>query len=463
MHLSINDLQVSKMMKQLNKNTYEKGQAIILVAFLMVGMLAMVGLAVDGGGLYFMDRDLQNAVDGAVMAATYAKCVGGDVEFAGHDSARKSGFVDGVDNVQVVVDPHYAPPGEPSGNYVYVSITAKKPSYFIQIVYDGPLTVTANGVGYCKVSDTAVAGKALFAACVGSDPNDDAIQLNVSGTCSGEIVGGIHSNANATGNEGLCVQGDVSTSGDASGLDGLVDTDGDGTYETDIDNTVAEGVPTADFPFRWRIEEFSLSTAKYPTRIRNRYGSDNYLSYTGTLVLHGDDLVNEFALLGLADPTLEPVLVYVNGDIDISRGTTATYYVTFVATGEIKLGGSMVGVNWANAGMAPVAGIPTNWTYDSSKNGMDYLFLYSEKNTISSTPKCKADGGTQVIKFDLNGTSWNGIIFAPDGFVQISGSSSQTSFGAIWAQGISYSVSNMTLVFDPEILPKDPPEIGFGK
>ncbi len=46
----------------------ESGQAIVLVAILMVGLVAVVGLVTDGGLVFSQRRDLQNVADAAALA-----------------------------------------------------------------------------------------------------------------------------------------------------------------------------------------------------------------------------------------------------------------------------------------------------------------------------------------------------------------------------------------------------------
>lgn len=41
----------------------QSGQAIVLMALMMLGLMAALGLAIDGGGLFFLHRDTQNATD----------------------------------------------------------------------------------------------------------------------------------------------------------------------------------------------------------------------------------------------------------------------------------------------------------------------------------------------------------------------------------------------------------------
>src|SRR6266568_1727976 len=47
----------------------QKGQAIVLIALLLLVLFAMLGLAIDSGRAYVDKRDLQTAVDAAALAA----------------------------------------------------------------------------------------------------------------------------------------------------------------------------------------------------------------------------------------------------------------------------------------------------------------------------------------------------------------------------------------------------------
>ena len=56
------------MNKHLSKRK-QQGQAIVIIAAALVGLLALVALAVDGGNAFAQRRNAQNAADGAAMAA----------------------------------------------------------------------------------------------------------------------------------------------------------------------------------------------------------------------------------------------------------------------------------------------------------------------------------------------------------------------------------------------------------
>ena len=49
----------------------QKGQAIVLVALILVALFGFLGLAVDGGRGYLDRRGMQGAVDAAALAAAY--------------------------------------------------------------------------------------------------------------------------------------------------------------------------------------------------------------------------------------------------------------------------------------------------------------------------------------------------------------------------------------------------------
>jgi hypothetical protein len=140
------------------RRTSERGQTVVLVALLMVGLLAATGLAIDGGLTMKLRRDAQNASDAAALAAApevanYRMGIAvshQDVMRAAHDFAERNGVEDSDgnpgneinDNVTLrYVDednnllPEHAggsPPEEATGAYVEVKIEGD-PS-FIQVV-----------------------------------------------------------------------------------------------------------------------------------------------------------------------------------------------------------------------------------------------------------------------------------------------------------------------------------------
>jgi hypothetical protein len=150
------------------QNKRDQGQAIILVAFLMVLLLAITGVAIDGGGLYFLWRDVRNATDAAAIASVYTLCVQGEDsgwQEAAIFSAEESGFFndydgtephddhDGDGNITIVEVDHPDAaefPGKDPNYLVEVTITAEKTAFFIQVLGQDELIVSASTVAECS-------------------------------------------------------------------------------------------------------------------------------------------------------------------------------------------------------------------------------------------------------------------------------------------------------------------------
>ncbi len=66
-----------------NPQQQQRGQAILIMAFAVIALAALVGLAIDGGRLYTLRRQAQNAADATALAATrelaslLSKCASG--------------------------------------------------------------------------------------------------------------------------------------------------------------------------------------------------------------------------------------------------------------------------------------------------------------------------------------------------------------------------------------------------
>ncbi len=153
--------------KRFSLHRLQSGQAVILIAFMMIALLASLGLAIDGGGMFFLYRDVQNAADAGMRAAVYARCTNNraddavidqSVLDAALDAVADNGFTD--NGSTVIVDVNIppssgpaapVPPSDPGDrHFVEVIVEAVKPSYFIYLVYKGELRVEGRAVGECN-------------------------------------------------------------------------------------------------------------------------------------------------------------------------------------------------------------------------------------------------------------------------------------------------------------------------
>lgn len=137
----------------LNQKT-EKGQAIVLIVFAIIGLVGMTGLAVDGGRMYAERIQAQNAAENAALAGALALCRGRTIATDALAVAAQNGFDDNGTNNWVDVE---YPPVSGSyiglSNYIEVVVRSSVPSTFAQVIYDGPLRVTGRSVSMC---DTGV-------------------------------------------------------------------------------------------------------------------------------------------------------------------------------------------------------------------------------------------------------------------------------------------------------------------
>jgi len=121
----------------------ESGQTLVIVALLLVGLVAMLGLVLDGGGMYMQRRRMQNAADaGAIAGAVVLAQDGSDAEAeAKATEYTLSHNQAGV--CEVIID----------GARIAVTARVQYPTTFARIVGLNQVTVTARAVaGYAPVT-----------------------------------------------------------------------------------------------------------------------------------------------------------------------------------------------------------------------------------------------------------------------------------------------------------------------
>lgn len=389
----------------------ESGQAIVLVALVMVALIGILGVALDGGGMYFLYRDAQNTADAAAVAASYARCTGGgysSIRKAAVDTANDNGFIEGDRNTVINVE---NPPtdGTAAGDdhYTEVTITADKPSYFVHLIYNGPLRVTAKAISYCDPPFNPADLPPIWA---GSTTCQDTVNWTGS---SGYVEGGIFSN------------NEIKFGGGGQGNEIVGPTEAVNNIQTSAsDNATFDPAPVTGV----EIENGPLSHYRV-----NDFGPGGSVWERATIrqsiTSHADDPdysdgQHKWALNG-SHRTLEG-LYYVDGDVVLGNGLTyGINGVTIVATGSIKgSGGAMM------------------------KYYIDGLMLISG----AQSSNC----GDNVIDISGNHSLWFGVIWAPRGGINISGSEI-TIYGALIGDTIDISGSSLKLYADPDILPPRPP------
>lgn len=127
----------------------QRGTVLILAAFSLPVLLAMVGLAFEGANWYQVRRSAQNAADSAAIAA--ASNGGSDYALEAKAVAAQYDFQDGVNNTAISVSADATCPSGTSTCY-RVSITRAVPLVFAQLV-----GFKGNASGLKGVSLTSVA------------------------------------------------------------------------------------------------------------------------------------------------------------------------------------------------------------------------------------------------------------------------------------------------------------------
>lgn len=179
----------------------EAGQAIVLLALAMMGLLAFAALALDGGNLYTEQRRAQAAADRAVLAAAFQKMDGvttiTPLRDAALANAAQNNFPnDGASNWVSFHIPPLIGPYAGKSSYMQVIITETVPTALIHLFYSGPARVTVQAVAHGKPSSPLMDGYAIAAMNPGQcNGNDFTARGGVESIIEG---GGVFVNANCT-------------------------------------------------------------------------------------------------------------------------------------------------------------------------------------------------------------------------------------------------------------------------
>ena len=140
------------------KSPSERGQALIIIALAVIGLLGLAALAVDGGNAYSERRRAQNAADTTALDSALAKVRGGDLYSEGLARAASNHFVDndpasGATSPDVNVEIYNPPISGPyagQGEYIQVFITAKIKTYFGRVIGIREITNKVQAVARAK-------------------------------------------------------------------------------------------------------------------------------------------------------------------------------------------------------------------------------------------------------------------------------------------------------------------------
>ena len=178
----------------------EKGQAVILIVFALIGLIGITALTVDGSMAYSDRRHAQNAADSAAFAGALANSKNEDIETAAQNIATTNGYNDNGTTNDVVItfvdSPNGTCPHDNAGNKdIKVEITSHINTFFAPIVGVQTLTNKVNAV--TRACGMYVAPLFGGNAVVGLSPNTDTCAFDSGNSNAANWVligGGIFSN-----------------------------------------------------------------------------------------------------------------------------------------------------------------------------------------------------------------------------------------------------------------------------
>lgn len=416
----------------------ESGQIAVILALAMVGLLAFTALAIDGGNMYLQKRNAQNAADAGAIAGTrevhrilhldpddaeYPADPDTELRAEINEFVQSNGVPDtaedasGVvnDNIQVFyLDVNGDPIGSVEvGSVGYVPSESRGIGVEASIPFD---TFLAGLIGRPNAQATATAG-----AVYEQESSTYLSALYAIGTCipqtldlTGsyqEVNGGIHSNAN------LSIQGSTAN---PSQITGTVEAVGDIAY-SGVD-FITEGQPSP-----CELGEFGVS-----------FSYEDYLP--GTDKALDAQAVGMYYIYEDNGNATAPEPWQVDG-LHVSRDpdgftipsnfpTEPGLEISLVAKGPIK--------------------VQADTVLKAYVDGILLFSTYGDRNCPSNKTAISLSG---------NQFNWEGLIYAPNGHVDISASSNSTLYGLIVAWTINLSGSYMQVLYNPVYDPPPPPVV----
>jgi hypothetical protein len=132
----------------------EKGQAIILIVFSIIGLIGMSALAIDGGNAYLERRKTQNAADAAALSGAIARIEGRAWREAALASAQANGYDNnGITNTVELNTPPISGPNSDNPEYIQVIVTSYLDTFFGAVVGVPQIIVSTQAISRSKPAE----------------------------------------------------------------------------------------------------------------------------------------------------------------------------------------------------------------------------------------------------------------------------------------------------------------------
>lgn len=188
----------------------KQGQALVLLALGLVGLLAMAGLGIDGGRLFAAKRRAQNAADAAARAAALVIAQQSDgVSATDLQQAKQAAIQRAADNDFTLTANDITITQKDGMYYVDVTVKTEIIGTFVNVVRKAPIPVQASAQVRVTPQREIAYGYALAAT---NEHTCNAINIHLGHGGWLNVEGGIFSNTDATatsgrggGSHGACV------------------------------------------------------------------------------------------------------------------------------------------------------------------------------------------------------------------------------------------------------------------
>lgn len=405
----------------------EGGQALILVALSLTGIMGAMALAIDVGNLHYRQEQLQNAAEAAALAGALevgscggtSSSSGGptsctEMKTAGTSSVNEnlgstpslaSGCNPSPSGTAVVLALNWGPcalgstdPNNASGSYVEAVITQNVPSFFGGVLGHGTVQITARSEAHATVVSQTSNGPCL---------NTNDLTLNSGTDVSNGPGATCTMNDNAS--NGLSTNSGVSVNVTAFDYHGSTYNDNCGSCST-YKPMPTTNTPTVADPFATLISNGTLTVPSAPAApTGNTATTLNPGLYSSGYTFSNDTTY-----------TLNPGVYYFESNMILDtgavlNGTGVTIYLT--GSAGINSNGSGSQFNLSAPSSGPQAG----------------MLIWGSASDSSAV---NLDAGSS--------SSFKGAIYLPDSQLTLNGDSTVTSYGMIYANAVMLN-SSITL------------------
>jgi hypothetical protein len=388
----------------------ERGQVLVLVllgAFVLFGAAA---LGIDGSRLFEERRAAQAGADHAATAAAYARCTGKTEAAAivdGLAAAARNGYNNNGSTNTVTVSAI-------GGNVFRGAISSTVEATFGRAIGFNVFSVGAEATADCVGGGPGNVG-AIWAGGDNCTKNGNSkYQLDVPGS-NQRVYGGVRVNGDANIGTSPNWWTDGTGAPDPFEYVGTmwpVSNPSGNTFDAGFPKDIGPAVPFPQWPTGYRPEDVSLKMSELGLEALATANGTRYTSKVTSITKNG--------------------VIWTNhpDGMDISSVASGVDNITLVATnGPIKISASSRTFRAHTGGILMLS----NKIY----TGVDAC----DKFTISISG---------------SGSGWDGLIWAPGGLIEFSGSSNVSVNGTLLGWSVRLNGSNLTIVSNPALFATAP-------